>query len=159
MQSKKIALALLVFLPATVSKTSAQLSVEHAQGLPDFPTPHVSALWTTAPKETLYSRFGTPPDHRFYDRPGKALVYLAVGAALADSGITCYNLHMGQGEYVLPTQSCPQVTTILLGQVTAQEGVAYFLHRTHHHVLERAIRAYSISANLDGFITSYKARL
>lgn len=148
---KRLILALILSL-AIFAPVRAQ------QTLPDAPT--AKAGWTNAPLSPLRSvQLGGPAGHQFYDKPGKVLALSALGAALADSGITCYNLHNGQGEYSTPSQNCAGVTAWLVGQVAVQEGAAYFLHRRGHHLAERAVRFISIQANVRGFATSYKARL
>ena len=93
-------------------------------------------------------------EHRFYDRPGKLLLTAALTAAATDTAQTCRNLARGGREVFLPTQSCPQVNLFLFGEVLAQEGVAYLLHRHGRHKLERLIRLASITDNVSGLVYS-----
>ena len=84
------------------------------------------------------------PVHAFYDRPGKILLASDFKAASFDSAISCRNLSTGGREWSLPSQSCSGITGILMGQVVAQEGFVFFLHKTGHHKLERAARFFTI---------------
>lgn len=93
-------------------------------------------------------------EHRFYDRPAKIELALAVTASAFDNGQSCYNVSRGGPEVMLPTQSCAGITAILTSEVAIQELAAYFLHRTHHHKLERVIRFVTITANTEAIIYS-----
>lgn len=94
------------------------------------------------------------PVHAFYDRPAKIELAVASIAVAFDTAQTCHNLANGGREIWLPTQHCPQVTLLLLGQVAAQEGLAYVFHRTGHHKLERLIRLVTIEENTRAIIYS-----
>jgi len=122
--------------------------------------------------------------HHFYDRPAK----IELGAALAlntyDNVQTCrtlgektrpiittvtaingvpvheviYGPAVAGREHYLPTQSCAGVTLFLAGELAAQEVVAYTLHRTGHHKIERFVRFFTIEGNTQGIIYSARHR-
>jgi hypothetical protein len=95
-------------------------------------------------------------EHKFYDRIGKLELAGDLAMAAADSAQTCHNLATGGHEYMLRTQNCAKVNIALFGQVAIQEGVAYFLHRTGHHKIERVARLFSIEENARGIAYSAK---
>jgi hypothetical protein len=95
--------------------------------------------------------------HRFYDKPAKVLLVSAVALAAADTAQTCRNLARGGQEHGMPASNCAQANFFLFGQVAVQEGVAYLLHRTGLHGLERVSRLFSISLNTKGLIQSKQA--
>lgn len=103
-----------------------------AFGLPDSPIPKMPL------PESVFSISGYPkPVARgFWDSTNKKeLMGLAVVSGF-DMGQTCHNLATGGREYWL-TQSCPKDVGIMLGFDAAAVGVAWILHKTGHHKLER----------------------
>lgn len=94
------------------------------------------------------------PEHRFYDRPAKIELALAASASAFDNVQTCRVLGIGGREHFLPTQSCAGVTAFLTADVIAQEVLAYALHRSHHHKLERIVRFITLGSNVTGIIQS-----
>lgn len=95
-----------------------------------------------------------PQQSRFYDKGARIELSIAATAATVDVVTTCHALANGAHEDILPTQSCKGVSLILFGQVAAQEGAAYLLHRTGHDRLAHAVRLYSIIGNGRGIIYS-----
>jgi hypothetical protein len=93
-------------------------------------------------------------EHRFYDRPGKILFTAAGVAAAFDTAQACHNLATGGRELGLPTQHCPQVSLILMGQVAVQEIAAYGLHKLGFHKLERFARFFTMEENTRALIYS-----
>lgn len=93
------------------------------------------------------------PVHRFYDKPAKIELTASLSLAAFDMGQTCHNLATGGREYWM-TQSCAGDIGIVLGVHAAQEGLAYLLHRTGHHHLERFTRLYTIQAHVRGILYS-----
>jgi len=93
-------------------------------------------------------------EHHFYDIPGKILFGTALTVAAFDTAQTCHNLATGGHEDWLSTRHCSQATLIIMGQVAAQESLAWVLHRTHHHKLERLIRFFTIEEDTRGIIYS-----
>jgi hypothetical protein len=99
------------------------------------------------------------PEHRFYDRVGKIELGVAIGAAAFDAAQTCHGMITDPAHTVelgSPTQHCAPLTLMLGAQVAVQEGVAYFMHRTHHHKIERVVRLFSIYENTKGIVYSAK---
>jgi hypothetical protein len=92
--------------------------------------------------------------HRYWDRANK--IEFAAGASLAaaDMTQTCRNLARGGHEEFLPTQNCGQAIAFTVGSYAAAEGVAYILHRTGHHKLERVPVAYMAAASARGIVFS-----
>jgi hypothetical protein len=102
-----------------------------------------------------------PKVHKFYDKPGKILLGSAAALAAADVGQSCH--YMANGGYEMrtalnpwPAKNCGMLSVQLFGQVAIQEGVAYFLHRTGHHKLERVTRFFSMEENVYGIIYTRK---
>lgn len=95
------------------------------------------------------------PQHHFYDKLAKIELAADGGLAAFDMAQTCHNLSTG-GHEAWMTQSCGANIGIVLGVHAAQEGLAYFLHRTNHHKLERFARLYTGQAHLRGIIYSKK---
>lgn len=96
------------------------------------------------------------PTHKFYDKPAKIELAVAITTASFDMGQTCHNLATGGREYWL-TQSCGKNVAITAGILGAQEALAYGLHRVHAHKLERIVRFFSIEQNTLGIALSKKA--
>jgi hypothetical protein len=98
-------------------------------------------------------------EHKFYDRIGRAEFGVAVAAAAFDAAQTCHGMITDPAhtrELGSPTQHCAPLSLMLGAQVAVQEGVAYFLHRTHHHRIERAVRFFSIYENTKGIVYSQR---
>lgn len=93
------------------------------------------------------------PVHKFYDRPAKIELTVAIGAAAFDMAQTCHNLANGGREQFM-TQSCAKNNLIEAGLLGAQELAAYTLHRTGHHKLERLVRLYSTVDSTIGIVYS-----
>jgi hypothetical protein len=79
-------------------------------------------------------------------------IELGAGAAAAavDMRYTCRNLDSGGREYTMPAHNCGQAVAFTVGLYAGAEGVAYLLHRTGHHKLERIPVLYLIGANIHG---------
>jgi hypothetical protein len=92
--------------------------------------------------------------HQFYDRPARVTLAAELTLNAFDTAQTCNNLAHGGHEDALPIKSCAGMVGIQLGIMAAGEGLAYFLHRTHHYKLERIPRYYVIGANARGLIYS-----
>lgn len=106
-------------------------------------------------------------EHRFYDRPAKIELALALTADGFDNAASCNFVdHDGQKRFLpsgawtlhredyLPTQTCLGITAFLTAELAGQEALAYLLHRTHHHKLERVIRFVTIAGNTRAIIHS-----
>jgi hypothetical protein len=115
--------------------------------------------------------------HKFYDRTAKVELAAALSLDAWDNAQTCQhvfndgkpelvvieaprpgysgNWYWKQGrETGLPVQSCGGVTALLAAQLAGQELLAYVLHRTNHHQIERFARFISIEGNAQGIISS-----
>jgi hypothetical protein len=109
------------------------------------------------------------PAHHFYDRTAKIELTAALALDAWDNVQTCRSLDNGgqprlaytsngvryysvHREMMLPSQSCPGVTLMLAAQLAGQEALAYLLHRTNHHKLEKAVRFFSIEENTQGVL-------
>jgi hypothetical protein len=99
------------------------------------------------------------PEHKFYDRVGKIELGAAVAVAGFDAAQTCHGMITDPAhtrELGSPAQHCAPLTLLLGAQVAVQEGVAYLLHRTHHHKIERVVRFFSIYENTKGIVYSQR---
>lgn len=112
------------------------------------------------------------PTHHFYDRTAKIELGAAVALDAYDNAQTCRTLSVTGPKYIisgnmfldigptkghesgLPTQSCAGATALLTAQLAGQELVAYLLHRTNHHKIEKFVRFFSIEGNTQGIIQS-----
>jgi hypothetical protein len=111
----------------TLLLLSAPLFGQH---LPDAPS-------ATATTPTATAVGSAMPAHRFLNRPAKFALAGSAALVTADAVLTCRHLAAGGREVFLPTQSCAGVTAWLAGSFAAETGIAYLLHRTGHHRLER----------------------
>ena len=130
-------LAFLFFLASTCSAQSF---------LPTKPEPVI--VLAVAPTSTRTV-------HQFWDRPQRIEAGIAFGLAAWDSGKTCVNLANGGHEFDLPTQKCSRVIEILLADVAAEGALAWMLHKTGHHRLERLAWGYTTYQNAAGLHFSY----
>jgi hypothetical protein len=92
--------------------------------------------------------------HRYWDRANKIEFTAGMTLAAADMTQTCHNLAHGGHEEFLPTQNCGQAVAYTVGAYAAAEGVAYILHRTGHHKLERVPVGYMAAASARGIAFS-----
>jgi hypothetical protein len=123
-----------------------------------------------------------PAEHHFYDRTaevelGAALALDAydnvhtckalsektrpiIATVTAIDGIPTHEVIYGPGtipafhEAYLPASTCGQVTALLTAELAGQELVAYALHRSGHHKLEKLVRFFTIEGNTQGIIYS-----
>lgn len=75
--------------------------------------------------------------HRFLDTKGKVAIGVNLAVTTLDAVGTCRTLAAGGHETWLPTQHCAPASLLILGDVAFDTSLAYILHRTHHHKLER----------------------
>lgn len=147
-QRKATATAVLVLFAFAVP-VRAQNAIE----LPDAPQPKPNTAVDFTVIERPKVRFDRPV-HKFYDKTAK--IELGVNAALfaIDAGQTCHNLANGGHEDVLPTQSCAGAIGIMAGLHGGQEVLAWVLHKTGHHKLERIARLYMTEAHVQAIAYS-----
>jgi hypothetical protein len=91
--------------------------------------------------------------HRFWDKPNKLEFGAMVGLAAFDMAQTCDNLANGGNESFL-TQSCPKDLAIILGVNAGTVGLAWLLHRTGHHKLERIPMLWKAGDSINGIVYS-----
>jgi hypothetical protein len=96
-------------------------------------------------------------NHKFWDRGNIALFTAVAAVNTADFAITRSNLRAG-GEELNPVvrlfgKSTPGLAVNFAGETVGIIGVSYFLHKTGHHKMERAISFVNIgsSASAVGF--------
>lgn len=104
--------------------------------LPDMPTPK--------------------PQHSFFDKWNK-LEFASSGTLAAfDAGQTCHNLATGGHEDKLPVKSCGTMVAFTLAEQAGAWSLAWVLHKTGHHKLERIPALYLIGANSYAIAYSHK---
>jgi hypothetical protein len=101
-----------------------------ANELPESPRPTIQSSWPDKPAKPIWK------EHRFWDRANKVEAWTMAGLAGFDAGQTCHNISTGGHEYWL-TQSCAKDLAVIGAINTGTLGVAWLLHRTGHHKLER----------------------
>jgi hypothetical protein len=107
--------------------------------LPDMPAPKVIIT--------------KPVIHPFLDRPNKVEIIAIAGLWTFDMGQTCHNLaHGGRENYL--TQSCGSNIAITAGVNAGTVGLAWLLHRTGHHKLERLPMLWKAGDSISGIVFS-----
>jgi len=120
----------------------------HAQGpLPDAPVPSVEPI---APAVTTSAPAFEAP-HKFWDRENELLFAGNALLAGADFTVTRANLQSG-GQELNPIvrvfgRSTAGLAVNFAGETAAVIGVSYFLHKTGHHKLERAISCVNMGSS------------
>lgn len=124
-----------------------------AQGpLPDAPMPAAQPVMV---QPTPAAAFETPApsakEHRFWDKKNSVLFTISAAFSGADFAVTRSNLQSG-GHELNPVvramgTSTPALAANFVGENMGMIGLSYFLHRTGHHKLERAVSLVNISAS------------
>jgi len=123
-----------------------------AQGpFPDAPMPN-----TPAPSAPLISPSAAKPSivieqHKFWDRRNCELFAGAAAFNTADFVVTRSNLQSG-GRELNPVvrifgRSAPGLAINFGGETAGVVGFSYFLHKTGHHKLERAVSIVNMAAS------------
>jgi hypothetical protein len=130
---------------------SLSIIVPAARGneLLDMPKPKTEAI------EQYEAQSASAATHKFYSKEAKITLGMEVFAWGLDIGFTSNNLAHGGREVGLPVNSCAQVVGLTAGFHFAGEGLAYFLHRTKLHKLERFPRWYLIESS--SYCAAYSA--
>jgi hypothetical protein len=124
-----------------------------AQGpLPDAPMPAAQPAMVQPASAAVFET-PTPSikEHRFWDRKNSVLFALSAAFSGADFAVTRSNLQNG-GHELNPVvrmmgTSTPALAANFVGENMGMIGLSYFLHRTGHHKLERAVSLVNISAS------------
>lgn len=93
--------------------------------------------------------------HKFWDRQNKILFAAHAGLAATDFALTHRNLASG-GKELNPiarpftNMGTPGEVAFFAGSTAASLGVTYFLHKTHHHSMERWIARYGVADSAAG---------
>lgn len=108
------------------------------------PAPMVRAAQTaTAPE--------APGDHRFWDRKNSVLFAASAAFSAADFVVTRDNLRSGGQELNPVTRmfsgSSAGLAMNFAGETAGVVGISYFLHKTGHHKMERAVSMLNIGAS------------
>jgi len=122
-----------------------------AQGpLPDAPAPHgaPAAAITFAP--TVATR-NAENSHKFWDRENSILFAATAALSATDFAVTRSNLQRG-GQELNPVvrmfgNSTAGLAVNFAGETAGVIGVSYFLHKTGHHKLERALSMVNLASS------------
>ena len=89
--------------------------------------------------------------HKFWDRENSILFATNAALSAADFVVTRDNLRNGGQELNPVTRifsgSTPGLAMNFAGEAVGVVGVSYFLHRTGHHKLERAVSMLNIGSS------------
>ena len=108
------------------------------------PAPMVRSVQPVTPMEA-------PADHRFWDRENSVLFAASAAFSAADFVVTRDNLRSG-GRELNPVTSVFSGSTAglamnFVGETAGVVGISYFLHKTGHHKMERALTMLNIGAS------------
>lgn len=108
------------------------------------PSPMVRSVQPAATPEA-------PGDHRFWDRENSLLFAANAAFSAADFVVTRDNLRSGGQELNPVTRvfsgSTPALAMNFVGETVGVVGLSYFLHRTGHHKMERAVSMLNIGGS------------
>ena len=120
-----------------------------AQGpLPDAPTPSVEA--SPAPIAQVASP-NLEITHKFWDNENRALFAAVAATSGADFAVTRANLQ-GGGQELNPMvrvfgRSTAGLALNFAGETAGVISISYFLHKTNHHRMERALSMVNVGAS------------
>jgi hypothetical protein len=108
------------------------------------PVPMVRSVQPVTPIEA-------PAEHRFWDRENSVLFAASAAFSAADFVVTRDNLRSG-GRELNPITSVFSGSTAGLamnfaGETAGVVGISYFLHKTGHHKMERALTMLNIGGS------------
>jgi hypothetical protein len=114
--------------------------------LPDAPTPFVEAV-----SPTFVTPSGGISEHKFWDNRNRVLFAATAALAGADFAVTRANLQSG-GQELNPLvrifgRSTAGLAANFVGETAGVVGISYFLHKTGHHKLERAVSLVNIGSS------------
>ena len=124
--------------------------VASAQGpIPDAPTPSVEA----APAPVVpVAQPKFEVTHKFWDTENRLLFAAVAASSTADFVVTRANLQSG-GQELNPTvrifgRSTAGLAVNFAGETAGVISLSYFLHKTHHHRMERALSLVNIGGSV-----------
>jgi hypothetical protein len=142
-------------LPLSAAALVAFILVPACQAQGPTPDAH------TPPAETAAAPVGVSPvanaqpalegQHKFWDAGNKALFLGVAASNSADFAVTYSNLHSG-GQELNPVvrvfgRSFAGLAANFTGETAGTIAFSYFLHKTGHHKLERAVSMVNISSS------------
>lgn len=136
---------------ALVAAVSSVLSLPMlAQGpVPDAPSAATSAAIESSASVAIppYNAY----EHRFWDNENRVLFAATLLSSGADFAVTRSNLQSG-GQELNPIvrmfgRTTPGLAMNFAGETAGVIGISYFLHKTGHHKLERAISSVNIAGS------------
>lgn len=135
--SQQVSLALLQ--PGTMNMNTVAMEAGAIE-----PAPMVRVAQTaTAPEAT--------GEHRFWDRENSVLFVASAAFSAADFVVTRDNLRSGGQELNPVTRmfsgSSAGLAMNFAGETAGVVGISYFLHKTGHHKMERAVSMLNIGAS------------
>jgi hypothetical protein len=113
---------------------------------PDAPSPFVEAQTPMSIPPAIASS-----EHRFWDKSNCTLLFAAAALNGADFAVTRANLQSG-GQELNPVvrifgTSTPGLAMNFVGETAGVVSLSYFLHKTGHHKLERAVSLVNIGSS------------
>ncbi len=136
----------LVFMSATLCPAlHAQAPLASAE--PDATTPFVQPSYSPA----INAPASKSDQHRFWNKQNCALFAAAAALNAADFVVTRANLQSG-GQELNPVvrlfgRSSPGLALNFIGETAGVISLSYFLHKTGHHKLERAVSLINIGSS------------
>jgi hypothetical protein len=123
----------------------------HAQAPFTSTDPAAPSLFVEAHTPVSIAPAIVSSEHRFWDKPNCALLFAAAALNGADFAVTRANLQSG-GQELNPVvrmfgRSTPGLAMNFIGETVGVVSLSYFLHRTAHHKLERAVSMVNIGTS------------
>src|SRR5271170_7356680 len=129
---------------ATQDVSLALLQPEEMQPAAFTPAPRVAFVQPVVLPES-------PSSHRFWDRENSILFATSAAFSAADFVVTRDNLRSGGQELNPVTRvfsgSTPALAVNFVGETVGVVGLSYFLHKTGHHKMERAVSMLNIGGS------------
>lgn len=111
--------------------------------------------------DSVSLRSGAPAVHHFFDREN-ACLFSGIGASRTLDYFSTLNMRRRGRQEILLTNWVvdyhPLFAGIEVGGVALSIGVSYWLHRTGHHRLERAVSMVHIGAATSGAVRNYSLK-
>ena len=124
----------------------------HAQSLvAEGRLPDAPPLFVEAASPVVFTPPTPSPEHKFWDTQNRLLFVAAAALNGADFAVTRANLQSG-GQELNPLvrpfgRSTAGLAMNFAGETVAVIGLSYFLHKTGHHKLERAVSLVNIGTS------------
>jgi hypothetical protein len=149
MTSSRIAFVISSFIAASLIGLAAPAAL--AQGpFPDAPSAPAAAAVISVSSTTAAPQ-RSESEHKFWDKENAALFVATAALSGADFAVTRSNLQSG-GQELNPVvrifgRSTAGLAVNFAGETAGVITVSYFLHRTGHHKLERALSMVDIAGS------------